>query len=248
MNIFFNPIQKQIIEKKAKQPGNAEICQNLISMFAQIPPDWQNLEKIFRQYSFTKEQLAEIAISLSEDCFCEYRDAVDEKIENVTPDHLHSNYLLNSLQMLLDNGLDPNVYIGKYEENVMWELQYVDAPNIAAAAMRLMLENGADPNRIVPSEKESIFQYIDFKVSYDSYTHEDFFTVQCWLVLMAYGGCWSNGEIPLTMLNGNDVEIFKEFENFDYWLETLPKEPGHYGCWIMHIFDTRTKEEVARYG
>ena len=44
------------------------------------------------------------------------------------------------------------------------------------------------------------------------------------------------------------VEIFKEFEQFDYEIEPLPQEPGKYGCWIMHIFNIHTREEVARYG
>ena len=65
---------------------------------------------------------------------------------------------------------------------------------------------------------------------------------------MAYGACWRDGEIPITMLGKQSVEIFKEFEQFDYEIEPLPQEPGKYGCWIMHIFNIHTLEEVARYG
>ena len=114
--------------------------------------------------------------------------------------------------------------------------------------MRLLLENGGNPNHLIPSEGETVFEYIDFMVSYDQYMHEYFYTVQCWLVLMAYGACWrNNGEIPLTMLGENSVEIFKNYELYDYEIEPLPQIPGKFGCWIMHIFNIETKEEVAVY-
>ena len=59
---------------------------------------------------------------------------------------------------------------------------------------------------------ETLFEYIAFKVSYDEYTHEYFHTVQCWLLLMAYGACWQDGNIPITMLGEKSVDIFKDFE------------------------------------
>ena len=34
---------------------------------------------------------------------------------------------------------------------------------------------------------------------------------------------------------------------YDYEIEPLPKEPGKYGCWIMHIYNIETREEVAVY-
>ena len=230
-----------------RQKCDENTFQKLTSLFAQIPPDRQAITHIFRRHSFTQEQLSQLAVDLAEDCFREHYDALDVKVQEVTPEHMHSNHLIESLKQLLQFGLDPNLSVGEYEDNVMWDLQYVDAPNVGASAMRLLLENGADPNLILPSEGESVFDDLAFKVSYDCYSHEYFFMVQCWLVLMAFGGCWRDGSIPLTMLNGHQVGIFKEFEYYDYKIEMLPQEPGYYGCWIMHIFDTRTGEEVARY-
>lgn len=225
--------------------GDADACQSLIRLFAEIPPDREEIEDTFRQYIFSKEQLAEIAVALAQECFREYCDALDDKVPEVTLDHMNSNHLLESLQQLLNHGLDPNVCVGEDADNVMWDLQFVDTPNIGASAMRLLLENGADPNLKLPPEEESVFDWLDFAVSYDSYTYV--YMVQCWLVLMAYGGCWEDGKIPLTMLNGNTMDIFKNFERYDYSIEMLPQEPGYFGCWIMHIFDKRTKEEVARF-
>ena len=147
--------------------------------------------------------------------------------------------------MLIEQGLDPNLVVN--DDNPIWNVMWIDAPNIGASVMRLLLENGGDPNHYLSSEGETVFDYISFKVSYDEYTHDYFHTVQCWLVLMGYGACWKDGEIPLAMLNGNSVEIFKKFELYDYTIEPLPQEPGKYGCWIMHIYNVETNEEVARY-
>jgi len=215
-------------------------------LFAAIPPDWETIRRMLAESDFTKEELALIAVDAAESCFCEYSDALNPEVEDITVDTMHSSYLVESLRILLDYGLDPNIVVD--DENVMWQAQWIDAPNVGPAALRLLLENGGNPNHLIPAEGESLFDYIAFKVSYDEYMHEYFHTVQFWLVLMAYGGCWRNGSIPLTMLGDNKVEIFKAFESFDYTIEPLPQEPGKYGCWIMHIFRTDTNEEVARYG
>lgn len=222
-----------------------EKVDNLKHLFSLIPPDWESAKRILSDASLSKEELAILAADITDDCFCEYSDALNPEVEDLTEDSMHSNYLLSSLQILLDYGLDPNIEVN--DENVMWNTQWVDAPNVGASALRLLLENGGNPNHRLPGESETLFEFIAFKVSYDEYSHQYFHTVQCWLVLMAFGGCWDNGNIPLTMLGNNEVSIFKDFELFDYTIEPLPKEPNKYGCWIMHIFRTDTNEEVARY-
>ena len=124
----------------------------------------------------------------------------------------------------------------------------VFTPNVAASVLQLLLEHGGNPNHILSDDNETIFEYLDFMVSYDSYMHRFFHIVQCWLVCMAYGACWQdNHKIPLTMLGGHTVEIFRDFRLYDYEIEYLPQEPGKFGCWIMHIFNTETGEEVARF-
>ena len=213
--------------------------------FNDDPSDLDGIRGLLAKRKFTAVELAELAVDFTDNCFCEYYDALDPKVESVTVENMHSNYIVDAINLLLEFGLDPNVIVR--DENVLWNAMDINAPNVAASVMKLLLENGGDPNHIIPAERESIFEYIAFKVSYDEYTHKYFHTVQCWLLLMAYGACWRNGEIPITMLGGNPVEIFKEFEKYDYKIEPLPQETGKYGCWIMHIFNRETKEEVAIY-
>lgn len=214
--------------------------------FEEQPSDLAKIRALLISGDPSKEDLAELAISFTGDCFCEYHDALDPEIESVTIENMHSNYIIEAIQLLLEFGLDPNTIFDN--DNVLWCAMWIDAPNVAASVMRLLLENGADPNHFIPAEHETLFEFIAFKVSYDEYTHDYFHTVQCWLVLMAYGACWRDGGIPITMLGKHSVEIFKEFEQYDYKIEPLPQEPGKYGCWIMHIFNIHTQEEVARYG
>ena len=206
----------------------------------------KKVNELLHSRKYSKEELAEIAIACTDNCFCEYQTACDPEYKDFNIEDMRSNYIVDAIKLLIDVGLDPNVIVD--DDNVMWNTMWIDTPGVTAAVLKLLLDNGGDPNRYIPAERETIFDYIDFKVSYDEYTHEFFHTVQCWLLLMAYGACWQNGEIPLTMLNGNSVEIFKNYELYDYEIEPLPQEPGKYGCWRMHIYNIETKEEVAVYG
>ncbi len=222
------------------------LVEEIKSLFEKVPNDFEKIKELLYSRKFSKEELAEIAIDCTDNCFCEYQDACNPERENFTMEDMRSNYIVDAIKLLTDVGLDPNVIVN--DDNVMWNTMWIDAPGVAVAVLKLLLEHGGNPNHYIPAERETIFDYIDFKVSYDEYTHEFFHTVQCWLLLMAYGACWQdNGEIPLTMLGGNSVEIFKNYELYDYEIESLPQESGKYGCWIMHIYNIETKEEVAVY-
>ena len=214
-------------------------------LFEQTPSDLEKIRKLLGSRKFEKEELAELAVAFTDNCFCEYHDALDPKIDSVTIENMHSHCVVDAIRLLLEFGLDPNIIVN--DDNVLWNAMWIDAPNVAASVMRLLLENGGNPNHLIPAEDETIFEYIADKVSYDEYTHEYFHTVQCWLLLMAYGACWRDGNIPITMLGEKTVDIFKNFELYDYDIEPLPQEPGKYGCWIMHIYNINTKEEVAVY-
>lgn len=222
-----------------------ELVNQIKEKFNKTPSDIDGLRTLLSMRKFSEEELAEIAVDFTDDCFCEYQDALNSKISEITLENMNSNYILEAIALLLEFGLDPNTNVK--EENVMWNTMWIEAPNIAASVLKLLLENGGNPNHYIPSEGETLFEYIGFKVSYDEYTHEYFHTVQCWLVLMAYGACWSDGEIPIKMHGKNTVDIFKEFEKYDYEIEPLPQKPGKYGCWRMHIYNIETKEEVAIY-
>ena len=42
-----------------------------------------------------------------------------------------------------------------------------------------------------------------------------------------------------------DYKVFRNFENIDFCIEMTEQERGYYGCWKMHIFDKKSKLELA---
>lgn len=216
------------------------------ALFSELPPRFDEIRRHLDQDRPTKEDLADIAHDLADDCFCEYWSTMNPKIQENSVDSIHSNYLIESLRLLLQYGLDPNT-ITADGDNIMWMLQWVDAPNVGAAALRLLLEHGGNPNLVLPDEGEGLFASVSFSVSEDEHDHSYFHTVQFWWVLMAFGGCYDNGNIPIEMLNGKKVDIFRDFEQFDFELENVPNARTVNTSWLMRVFNAETREEVARY-
>lgn len=222
------------------------LIDRIVSLFEKEPSDLAGIRQLLSTRELTEAELAKLAVCFTDMCFCEYSDAFDPGCECVRLQNLHSDHILEAIELLLEFGLNPNAIVAGH--NVIWNLAGIDAPNVAASVLQLLLEHGGNPNHILSDDNETIFEYLDFMVSYDSYMHRFFHIVQCWLVCMAYGACWQdNHKIPLTMLGGHTVEIFRDFRLYDYEIEYLPQEPGKFGCWIMHIFNTETGEEVARF-
>lgn len=223
-----------------------EIVEETTKNLTSIPPDWEKVRLSFSHEDFSQEELAYMAYESASWCSYEFLDAQAPLVKEAGIDSMHSGHLLDCLQFLLEKGLNPNATVNG-DDNVLWELMWVDAPNLAAKALRMLLENGGDPNLRLASEPETLFEYVAFMVSFDEHSPAFFHIVQFWLVLMAYGGCRRDGTIPLKMLNGNSVDIFKDFEKYDYCIEPFPQGPENMGCWIMHIYEIATKTEVARY-
>jgi hypothetical protein len=141
--------------------GEVELAEK---MFAQVPPDWGKIDALLSEAHFSDEELAAIAIDLTDDCFCEYNYAINEDFPDLTPENMHSNYLLQSLQTLLDHGLDPNTIYN--EENVLWNIQFINAPGAAGSAMRLLMEYGGNPNHCIPDDDETLFDSISFPLCF----------------------------------------------------------------------------------
>ena len=226
--------------------NNKEALKNL---FFAIPPQWDEIRTLLDKHQYSKTDLAEVAIALTDNCQCEYMDATNPDVKGASLDHMHSNHVYDAIKILLDYGLDPNEEIDG--ENVMWNTHWIEAPNVAARVLRLLLEHGGNPNIKTAAGPDSLFEYVADKVSFDQYTHYFLYTVQCWLVLVAYGGCYDDRGVPLTMLNGHKVEIFKDYEKYDFKIDPQPEIDGicagFNGPWTMSIYNISTGEIVARY-
>ena len=231
---------KIIVSKENKM----EKVKEIIELFTAIPPKWNEIRDLLGKHQFSKEELAEIAYKVTDSCFLERVD-VENNCFRPFDETCHGFYVLDSLKLLLDFGLDPNVIAG--ENNIMWHSKHIDAPdelNMGAQALRLLLEHGGNPNLMDHWDGLTFFEDIDYYISSDG---EDGYLTRFpfFLVLAAFGGS-IEGRTPLIMLEGNKVDIFKDFELFDFKIETLPKKHAE-GDWIVHIFNKNTKEEVAYY-
>ena len=228
-----------------------ETVERIKNMFSELPPKLDAIRAELENANLKKEEIWEIANSAVEDCMFEYRDALEyretqpDSSGDIRFEEFHSNYIVGSLALLLEFGLDPN-YENEYE-SIMSHIQWIDMPNMAATVMRLLLEHGGDPNFHSQYEPESLFESITFDVSEDHVTYRGVNYVQCWLVLMGYGGCFRDGTIPVAMKDGYQADIFKRFENYDFQIETIPAESPKWNDWRMRIIDKTTGCEVAVY-
>jgi hypothetical protein len=126
-------------------------------------------------FSFDKKELAEITVHIVDSCFAEKKSREFESERYGKPirpfEQCFSNYVYDSLKLLLRYGYDPNVSTD--DDNAMFNLQYIDYPDIGAKTLRLLLENGGNPNVTLPDDpNEGMYDYLTSCISYDSYEHE----------------------------------------------------------------------------
>lgn len=215
---------------------------NLSTALRAIPPDLATAKTLLLDGRLTREELAAVAVEVTEDCFLECYSPWRSK-KSKCKAGMHSYYILDTLRLLLDHGLDSNVITD--DENVMWNVQYIDAPNVGAAALRLLLEHGGDPN-LEPYHSLACFEDTDIALYYGYTDSREVCVIQSLCVLAAYGGRCRNGHLPLIMLNGYNVDIFKKFEDYEYIWEKNPYCSNH-GRRMIRIYEKDTGEEVARY-
>ena len=150
-----------MIMKGSEFMEKSSLYSELLESLRRIPPDWSRAEKCLRKNRFSAEQLTRIGYEISDDCMFE---SMTEELWGKTPLLLPGSYLVQILQLLLDHGMDPDGL--DTDDGILWNLQYVETPNVGAAAMQLMLEYGADPNQRYPGDVETLFESIDFDVTF----------------------------------------------------------------------------------
>lgn len=219
----------------------SEQIQQLYELLSQLPPELDTARKMMESEHPSELELAWLAKEVVDNTFSEYRDLiVDKTLE--APGSLHREYLYQTVEFLLEQGLNPNIVVDN-EENVMFGLEFTDGPDVAAKVMRLLLEHGGNPNLYVVSD--NLVSEIEFEIyEYRSYKKpKDEHRVQLTMVLQAYGGHWpKDNSVTYTMRDGYKAEIFKEFEKFDYRTGYEAGSPGY-----IHIFEKATGKTVADY-
>jgi hypothetical protein len=226
-----------------------------------LPPDFKAIREKLARWGLPSEVLSSVACYIADNfCSNEYQDALEsdgvlhgrkvrDESGNIIKENLVSFYLPEMLAALLDSGMNPNDFIESRKVNIMWLMKYVDYKDYAARCLKLLLERGGNPNILVCGE--SLFELTHSYILLDVMESElnQFLSkeVPYWLVLLGFGGCWSDGRLPVTMQDGYQPEIFRNYDAFDWKIESQgsPNEDGTF--WTMHIFNKSTGTVVAKW-
>ena len=180
----------------------------------------------------------------------------DEVLEEIN-DGLDIALAKSFVQQLLDKGLNPE---GQPEDNDPWicinSLAYAYNDDVLDIA-RMIFEKCGVP--------EDFYYFIRTKVDYNYYNVP--YVVKLYLLASAY--IWETQETYIKMSDNLYEEmldplssytslrpeskkltltpaIFKEIEKYDFSVEMLEQEISN-PKWVIHIFDKKSRIEVARY-
>ena len=232
----------------------------LIGIIEHKPYDIAEIAAVLSNNVFSKEELMRAAIKAAEkyefsEMLNEYENRkkieVDEygdwyirrytEYDPIIVEEIRVHPLIKTLELLLENGLDPRVRMAEDPTNIMCVLEDVDTPFLAATAMRLMMIYGADPY-VQDESGEGLFERLDSCMVIDiSLLPEDIVQnwFQCWILLIGFGARPENVE-PFHLQPGHTYDELKEFEYYEWRIRWEPEKKN-----IMHIFDIRTGEEIG---
>lgn len=222
----------------------------LYGLMDMLPPDLNAIRSFLEESDLSSDTITITAIRFTYDkCQFEYSEEKQQE-------KLHSIYLKDMIEVLLEYGLNPNgVY---YCGNIMDSLFLVDTGYVAADTMALLLEHGGD--LYLNCDDEILFDEIEFAVIFDAHNQEDRSRydqlIHEWLVMIGYGAqSLSADGIRKDMVQFFEppyyddphenftIENFKNHRNF-YW--ALTHVPGNGESWSLHIIDKDTGWEVLR--
>ncbi len=210
------------------------------------PFDTEKIKNYIIDNKLNSEQVTRAAIKLCNyGCFS-YLDYLYEKEKESSTGELRTYNWEELFDVLIEMGLDANLIICDDEynyENVLQELQYFDDGDLGAKIARNILNNSGNPN--IKIDGISLFEEIDsdlmFDIQWGLYHHkwQQDKAFRYWLVMVGFGGTINNGQIPVKMCNGFRVDIFKEFEKFDYNINWGEKD------FDLEIIDKETETVVG---
>ena len=230
----------------------------LIGIIEHKPYDIAEIAAVLSNNVFSKEELMRAAIKAAEkyefsEMLSEYRKKIEEdeygdwyirrytEYDPIIVEEIRVHPLIKTLELLLENGLDPRVRMAEDPTNIMCVLEDVDTPFLAATAMRMMMIYGADPY-VQDESGEGLFERLDSCMVIDiSLLPEDIVQnwFQCWILLIGFGARPENVE-PFHLQPGHTYDELKEFEYYEWKIRRNPGKKN-----TMHIFDIRTGKEIG---
>lgn len=195
----------------------------LFELCKEQPFDVQKIQNYISSNQMTSEEVTRATLKLCDYGDLSYTDYFFVKNKEPQPEELPTYNWESLFDILIDNGLDPDLVVcddGVNYENVLQSLRYFDDGDLGARIARNILSKGGTPNVMI--DHTSLFEDVDIDfimdVNMELYPYKwQVDVVFCfWLVLVGFGGVVKDGELPVTMRENYTPDIFKEFEKFTY--------------------------------
>lgn len=189
----------------------------------------------------------------------------EDVLEQSPNNKSQAKLLYNRFEKMLDKGLDINTVVDEISCISLIQYGFTDYHLKTA---RLIFDRFGLPT-VKDDGGKTLLEWIESKVMYNYYN--DDFTVKLYLLCLSY----TDGENELLKMSENlypemfsdgiqytstfdlhkgskplklDYKLFRNFEKIDFCIEMTEQVKGYYGCWKMHIFDKKTKLELAVLG
>ena len=243
--------------------ARSEESEELLKKLTELHKDPTAIEKLLQEKCYSPDAVSRAGFDYARTCWdnCEYyHNKHFEELRYSESKPVPDSYSANMLQvfkLLLKYGLDPNAVCEDKcgSDTVLSCVEYVSNEYVAADTLALLIEHGGDPYKNVSDE--SLFEEVNFDVFFGAFNMEDRSIydsiVHCWFVLLGYSDKAGNSKDLLTAFGKRqcdcDLEDFRisdlrQHRNYTFGISNVP---GRGENWSLHIFDKRTRWEVARF-
>lgn len=231
--------------------------EELLSHLLIIPPDLSAIESLLKDKQYDTAVISRagydfVEYCADEDWWCEEEYQKHQCEDAVLDTTRNSAYLPQIIELLLKFELDPNAICD--DDNIMLAVKNVVNEYAAADTLALLLEHGGKTNLSVGGF--SVACDLDYGIMFDAFNQSDRRAydskVHCWFVLLAYLNNIIQGKEAVTAFGKQRCDC--EIEDFKIW--DLKQHRNYYfgisnvsgwgKDWSLHIFDKRTRWEVAR--
>ena len=195
----------------------------LYELCKEQPFDVQKIQNYISSNQMTSEEVTRATLKLCDYGDLSYTEYFFGKNKEPQPEELPTYNWESLFDILIDNGLDPDLVVcddGVNYENVLQSLRYFDDGDLGARIARNILSKGGTPNVMI--DHTSLFEDVDIDFIMDvnmelyPYKWQVDVVFYFWLVLVGFGGVVKDGELPVIMRENYTPDIFKEFEKFTY--------------------------------
>ncbi len=227
----------------------SEAAKELSDRLYSVDVDLASLRKDLETGKYTADDVNYAAFDYVDDCVSQLAELpdCDDILSGETVPGLPSSHLTETLELLLDFGLDPNwIFQHDGELNIMVELQLIDNGYQGADSLYLLLSHGGDPNLVVDGERLVSEPYFDlwFDTCNRDMLYDALYAakIHYCMVLIGFGA----------KLEDNDNELLERVDDFDL---SLLRNHRDYYVGAIHsdkslelcFFDRHTNWEVARF-